>query len=101
MKSRVPRKSHARFGGGSRETCIKLSDGIVVRHPARRQGARLLPYGTCKHLGGDPFAYLRDTLPGLFALGEEPTTEQLLDWLPDRWLLDRVRDQPVDIVNVG
>ena len=43
--------------------------------------------GTCKHLGIDPFAYLRDTLPGLFALGEKPTTEQLLDWLPDRWLL--------------
>ncbi|MBI1383210.1 MAG: IS66 family transposase [Planctomycetaceae bacterium] len=43
--------------------------------------------GTCKHLGIDPFAYLRDTLPGLFALGEKPTAEQLLDWLPDRWLL--------------
>jgi hypothetical protein len=23
----------------------------------------------------------------LFALGETPTAEQLLDWLPDRWLL--------------
>jgi len=43
--------------------------------------------GTCKHLGLDPFAYLRDTLPALFALGEKPTAEQLLDWLPDRWLL--------------
>ncbi|MBA4066689.1 MAG: hypothetical protein C0501_23885, partial [Isosphaera sp.] len=29
--------------------------------------------GTCKHLGIDPFAYLRETLPGLFALGEKPT----------------------------
>ena len=29
--------------------------------------------GTCKHLGIDPFAYLRDALPGLFALGEKPT----------------------------
>lgn len=47
--------------------------------------------GTCKHLGIDPFAYLRETLPGLFALGEKPTTEQLLDWLPDRWLLNRTR----------
>jgi transposase len=47
--------------------------------------------GTCKHLGIDPFAYLREALPGLFALGEKPTTEQLLDWLPDRWLLDRTR----------
>lgn len=43
--------------------------------------------GTCKHLGLDPFAYLTDTLPGLFALGDTPTAEQLLDWLPDRWLL--------------
>ena len=49
--------------------------------------------GTCKHLGIDPFAYLRETLPGLFALGEKPTTEQLLDWLPDRWLLNRTQDQ--------
>jgi hypothetical protein len=23
--------------------------------------------GTCKHLGIDPFAYLREALPGLFA----------------------------------
>jgi transposase len=45
--------------------------------------------GTCKHLGIDPFAYLRETLPALFALGEKPTSEQLLDWLPDRWLLRR------------
>jgi transposase len=43
--------------------------------------------GTCKHLGLDPFAYLKDALPGLFALGEKPTAERLLDWLPDRWLL--------------
>jgi transposase len=43
--------------------------------------------GTCKHLGIDPFAYLKDALPGLFALGEKPTAGQLLDWLPDRWLL--------------
>jgi transposase len=47
--------------------------------------------GTCKHLGIDPFAYLRETLPALFALGEKPTTEQLLDWLPDRWLLRRAK----------
>jgi transposase len=49
---------------------------------------------TCKHLGSDPFAYLREALPGLFALGETPTTEQLLEWLPDRWLLRRSRDAP-------
>jgi transposase len=51
--------------------------------------------GTCKHLGIDPFAYLREALPGLFALGEEPTAEQLSEWLPDRWLLNRSRDRPV------
>lgn len=51
--------------------------------------------GTCKHLAIDPWAYLRDALPGLFVLGEVPTSEQLLDWLPDRWLLSRTRDQPV------
>jgi transposase len=49
---------------------------------------------TCKHLGIDPFSYLRETLPGLFALGEEPTAEQLREWLPDRWLLKRTRESP-------
>ena len=51
--------------------------------------------GTCKHLLMDPFAYLRDALPGIFALGQTPMAEQLLDWLPDRWLLNRTRGQPV------
>jgi transposase len=50
---------------------------------------------TCKHLGIDPFAYLRDALPGLFALGEKPRGERLLDWLPDRWQLRRTRDRTV------
>jgi transposase len=50
--------------------------------------------GTCKHLGIDPFAYLREALPGLFALGEKPTAEQLAEWLPDRWLLRHSRDAP-------
>jgi transposase len=45
--------------------------------------------GTCKHLGIDPFAYLREALAGLFALRENPTEEQLMGWLPDRWLLRR------------
>ena len=54
--------------------------------------------GTCKHLGIDPFAYLRDALPGLFALGEKPTAEQLLDWLPDRWVLNRARERPASYV---
>jgi transposase len=46
---------------------------------------------TCKHLGIDPFAYLREALMGLFALGEKPTAEQLSEWLPDRWLLRRTQ----------
>jgi transposase len=57
--------------------------------------------GTCKHLGIDPFVYLREALPGLFALGEKPTTEQLLPWLPDRWLLQRSRDAPVQQAAAG
>jgi transposase len=47
--------------------------------------------GTCKHLGIDPFVYLREALPGMFALGEKPTGEQLSEWLPDRWLLRHQR----------
>ena len=50
--------------------------------------------GTCKHLGIDPFAYLKETLPGLFALGEEPSVEQRLAWLPDRWLLGKKQGAP-------
>jgi transposase len=57
--------------------------------------------GTCKHLGIDPFAYLREALPGLFALGENPTAEQLLEWLPDRWLLRRGRDSPAREAQIG
>jgi transposase len=49
---------------------------------------------TCKHLGVDPLAYLREALMGLFALGQEPTAEQLAEWLPDRWLLRRGKDSP-------
>ena len=41
--------------------------------------------GTCKHLGLDPFAYLREVLPGLFALGEKPADESLAGWLPEAW----------------
>jgi len=57
--------------------------------------------GTCKHLRIDPFAYLREALPGVFALGEEPTAEQLGDWLPDRWLLRRTRDAPLPARTAG
>jgi transposase len=57
--------------------------------------------GTCKHLSIDPLAYLREALPGLFALGEKPTAEQLLNWLPDRWLLRRGRDSACGAGAVG
>jgi transposase len=57
--------------------------------------------GTCKHLSIDPFAYLREALPGLFALGEKPTTESLLDWLPDRWLWNRTRNTSIAPATVG
>jgi hypothetical protein len=50
--------------------------------------------GTCKHLGIDPFTYLREALPALFALGEKPPAAALQEWLPDRWLLRRGRDSP-------
>ncbi|HZY85062.1 MAG TPA: hypothetical protein VFE78_09550 [Gemmataceae bacterium] len=50
--------------------------------------------GTCKHLGIDPFAYLREALPGLFALGEKPPAGQLQGWLPDRWPLRRAGEAP-------
>lgn len=49
---------------------------------------------TCKHLGIDPFAYLREALPALFALGESPSAEQLQEWLPERWVLCHGRDAP-------
>jgi transposase len=57
--------------------------------------------GTCKHLGIDPFSYLREALPGLFALGEKPAGEQLQEWLPDKWLQRRGRDQPQEQVTAG
>lgn len=45
--------------------------------------------GTCRHLGIDPFAYLRDVLPELHALGDRPTHDHLTPLLPDRWLAER------------
>ena len=56
---------------------------------------------TCKHLGIDPFAYLREALPALFGLGDKPSAEPLLDWLPDRWLLRRGRDSPAGQASAG
>jgi hypothetical protein len=47
--------------------------------------------GTCKHLDIDPFAYLREVLPGLFGLGARPGAEVLAYWLPDAWKERRCR----------
>jgi hypothetical protein len=41
--------------------------------------------GTCKHLGIDPFAHLREALPALFGLGESRSERELAYWLPDTW----------------
>ena len=66
--------------------------GVIGSEAGGRTAAVLYSVvSTCKHLGIDPFAYLREALPGLFALGEKPTAEQLAAWLPDRWHLDRAK----------
>lgn len=76
--------------------------GVVGSETGGRTAAVLYSVvGTCKHLGIDPFAYLREALPGLFALGEQPTAEQLREWLPDRWLLCRARDAPAGQASAG
>jgi hypothetical protein len=41
--------------------------------------------GTCKHLGIDPFAFLREALPALFGLRETFGAGGLAHWLPDVW----------------
>ena len=63
------------------------------RRPWARQTEAVLytMLGTCKHLGIDPFTYLRGALPGLFALGERQSVEELAEWLPNRGLLRRAR----------
>jgi hypothetical protein len=69
--------------------------GVVGSETGGRTAAVLYTIvGTCKHLGVDPQAYLREALPALFALDERPEAEKLLDWLPDRWLLHRARAAP-------
>jgi hypothetical protein len=54
--------------------------------------------GTCKHLGIDPLAYLREVLPALFALGDSPEEEALACWLPDAWLHRRHRASTVPLL---
>jgi transposase len=70
----------------------RVNWGVIGSEAGGRTAAVLYSImATCKHLNIDPFAYLREALPGLFALGEKPTAEQLTAWLPDRWLLNRTR----------
>jgi transposase len=76
--------------------------GVIGSETGGKTAAALYTMvGTCKHLGIDPFAYLKEALPGLFALGEKPTTEHLMEWLPDRWLLRRAREAPGEPAATG
>jgi transposase len=76
--------------------------GVIGSESGGRTAAVLYTMaGTCKHLGIDPFAYLKEALPGLFALGDKPTVEQLAEWLPDRWLARRGRDSPISPAAAG
>ncbi len=66
--------------------------GVIGSETGGRTAAVLYTMiGTCKHLAIDPFAYLQEALPGLFALGDKPSAEELLEWLPDRWHTGRAR----------
>jgi transposase len=69
--------------------------GVVGSEAGGRTAAVLYSVvQTCKHLGIDPFAYLREALVGLYALGEKPSAEQLAEWLPDRWQNRQTRASP-------
>jgi hypothetical protein len=77
--------------------------GVIGSDMGRRTAVVLSSVvGTSNYLLIDPFTYLRDVLPGLFALGQKPMGEQLLDWLPDRWRMNRSRSQTFrDVVAVS
>jgi transposase len=76
--------------------------GVVGSEAGGQTAAALYTLaGTCKHLSIDPFVYLREALPGLFALGEQPAAEQVAEWLPDRWLLRRAREAPLASAGAG
>jgi hypothetical protein len=38
-----------------------------------------------KHLGIDPFAFLREALPAMFGLGKCRGERELACWLPNAW----------------
>src|SRR5262249_61266787 len=58
---------------------------LCGRAEGGRTAAPCSVVGTCKHLGLDPFAYWREVLPALFALGAKLPEEALGSWLPDGW----------------
>ena len=86
-----------------RAIALGRNNWVVLGSESGGQTAAILytVVGTCKHLGIDPFVYLREALPGLFALGEKPTAEQLLPWLPDQWLPYRARAAPPTSAEAG
>jgi len=53
-----------------------------------------------KHLGLDPCAYLREALPGLFALGGKPTAQQLSDGSRISGVAAE-RDTPIPVATPG
>lgn len=79
-----------------RALAIGRKNWVVLGSESGAETAALLysVVGTCKHLGIDPFLYVREALPGLFARGDKPTSEQLQEWLADRWLWRRSRASP-------
>jgi len=86
-----------------RAIALGRNNWMVLGSEAGGQTAAVLYslVATCKHLGMDPFAYLREALEGLFALGEKPTAEPLTEWLPDRWLLARAGASPAEPAATG
>jgi transposase len=70
-----------------RPVALGRNNWVVVGSETGGQTAAVLytVVQSCKHLGIDPLAYLGEALPGLFALGDSPTAEQLSAWLPDAW----------------
>jgi transposase len=60
---------------------------FVASETGGHRAARLFSLtASCKANGVEPFAYLRDIFARLPLLGDSPTTEQLDELLPDRWL---------------
>jgi transposase len=81
-----------------RAIAVGRNNWVVIGSEAGGRTAAVLytMVATCKHLGIDPFAYLSEALPGLFALRGTPEQEPLLAWLPDQWMKRRARESPLE-----